>query len=242
MASHHFFQAHDGQDLQSGLSLDSDFSASEADHRISNNLAILASAVSIRATEVAKRQRHLSSEEVSLLLGEISAKVSTIAWLHRFLSQEPAAGRVDINDHLYRLGDTLLSALSDPRRMKLVRTGAGACTVAVGDVVPICLIVTEVITNSLKYAHPTQVSGTIFVGCRAETDGSLVVQVADDGVGLPEGFDVMTDGGTGGRTVRALARQLQAEITFESRPIGLRVTLRVPSRGDRSRAAQPAQA
>ena len=200
----------------------------EANHRISNNLAILASAVSLRAAEVARRRRDLSGDEVAMILGEVSAKISTVAWLHRLLSEEPEAAGLDINDHLYRLCETLLSALSDPSRMRLVRTGRGSCVVPIDAIVPLCLIVTEVVTNSLKYAHPTKVAGQIAVGCH-EADGALILEVSDDGVGLPEGFDFLSEGGTGARVVRALARQLGAKVSLRSRPIGLLFTLRLPT-------------
>jgi two-component sensor histidine kinase len=206
-----------------------DFVIAEANHRISNNLAILASAINIRATEVATRDRRLGSEEVALILGEVSAKISTVAWLHRFLSRDPGTISTDLNDHLYRLCETLLSALCDPKRVLLLRTGSGECVVPTDAVVPVSLIVTEVVTNSLKYAHPANVAGTIAVGCRTDAHGALVVEVSDDGVGLPEGFDFLSSGGIGSRTIRVLAKQLGAEAYFESRPIGLWFKLRLPT-------------
>ena len=113
--------------------------------------------------------------------------------------------------------------------------GDGECIATSGQVVPLCLIVTELVTNALKYAHPAGVHGTIAVGCRKQADGTLVVEVADDGVGLPEDFDMAADGGLGARTIRVLARQLDAQFDFRSGPIGLRFFLRVPPpAGDRS--------
>jgi two-component sensor histidine kinase len=239
MAHRDFLHAEEVRDSQPGSlpPVESNVSSSEANHRISNNLAILASAVRIRASDVSRRQRDLSHDEVSLILGDVSAKILAIAWLHRFLSDKPEADCLELNDHLYRLCETLLSALSGPQRAQLVRIGAGDCFVSVRDVVPLCLIVTEVVTNSLKYAHPAKVAGKIFVGCREEMDGSLIVEVADDGVGLPEGFDPLADGGTGARTIRALAQQLGAQTSFDSGPVGLRFKLRVPSRTSHARAA-----
>ena len=216
---------------------DADFAISEANHRISNNLTLLASSVSIRAAELSRRRRQLSSEQVSLILGEVSARLSTVAWLHRFLSERPDTDRLDLNDRLYELCETLISALSDPQRVKLVRAEITDCVVRTEQVIPLCLIVTEVVTNSLKYAHPTGVPGLLSIDCRRETDGSLVVEVADDGVGLPEGFDLATADGTGSRTIRVLAKQMGALVGFESRPTGLLFRLRVPSGRANSRAS-----
>jgi two-component sensor histidine kinase len=89
---------------------------------------------------------------------------------------------------------------------------------------PVALIVSELVTNALKYAHPTGVAGRIQVSCRS-VGGGLVVEVTDDGVGLSETFDPHTDGGLGFRVVRGLARQLGAKLVYESGGIGLTVRL-----------------
>jgi two-component sensor histidine kinase len=89
---------------------------------------------------------------------------------------------------------------------------------------PVALIVSELVTNALKYAHPAGVAGRILVSCRL-TGAGLVVEVTDDGVGLSEDFDPHSDGGLGFRVVRGLARQLGADLVYESSDIGLIVRL-----------------
>jgi PAS domain S-box-containing protein len=56
----------------------------------------------------------------------------------------------------------------------------------------------------------------------------IAVEVADDGVGLPEHYDPATDGATGFRVMRALSQRLEATLAFKSTSLGLRVRLRVP--------------
>jgi PAS domain S-box-containing protein len=92
----------------------------------------------------------------------------------------------------------------------------------------LALIVSEAVINAIKHAHPTGVPGAIGVDCKRDTDSALLVEVADDGVGLPEGFDPTSDGGFGFRVMRAQSEQLGATLTFESTSLGLRMQLRVP--------------
>ena len=89
-------------------------------------------------------------------------------------------------------------------------------------------IIGEVVTNAVKYAHPAGVKGRIDVGCHARPEGAILVQIADDGVGLPEGFDPRRDGGLGMRMVRMRAGQLGANLAFESTSMGLTVRLLIP--------------
>lgn len=202
---------------------------SESNHRIANNLSLLASAVSMRAAAIRRRHAAMDSDDVATLLDEVCARISTIGNLHRFLSIRPGAGRIDLNKHLHELCKTLVAALSEAGETELIETSAGECVVWTKDVLPLCLIVTEVVTNSLKYAHPSGVAGKLMIGCRREDDDTVVIEVGDDGVGLPDGFDLGTGGGIGFRTIRVLAKQLGAEYAFESSPIGLRFQLRVPA-------------
>lgn len=210
---------------------DVDSALAEANHRISNNLALLASSVGLRASDIARQDRAMESGVVAAILREIGARITTVGQLHRLLSTRPGTDRVDINDFLHELCETLVSALAEPGRVELLDTGSGGCVVMAYHVLPLSLIVTEAVTNSLKYAHPTGVAGKLMVGCRREDDGSLLVEVADDGVGLPEGFEFAASAGLGSRTIRALARQLGAAVCYESRAIGASLTLRLPAEG-----------
>ena len=99
------------------------------------------------------------------------------------------------------------------------------------NIVPIALIVSEMVTNAVKYAHPAGVAGRIDVGCQRDGN-SIIVEVADDGVGLPENFDVLEGGELGFRIVRALAGQLDARPIFDSDTLGLRFLLLLPAPAD----------
>ena len=205
------------------------FVLAESNHRISNNLSLLVSAISMRRSEIVRRQQDLNCDEVASILNEISARIVTVGNLHRFMAKQPEAARVDLESHLFELCETLIATLAPPGRVELVRLATCECFVAPGEVLPICLIITEIVTNSLKYAHPAGVAGKIALGCRREDDDSVLVEVGDDGVGLPEGYDLASDGGIGSRTIRVLAKQLGADLSVESRPIGLWFTLRLPA-------------
>jgi two-component sensor histidine kinase len=201
---------------------------SEANHRICNNLSLLASSVSMRAAHFAREVDALDPQEVAAILYEVSARIATVGQLHRLLARSPESDRLDLKETLHELCETLVSALSSPERTDLIWAASGECTVCSAHVLPICLIVTEVVTNSLKYAHPTGVDGKLMVACHRDIEGSLVVEVMDDGVGLPEQFDMATHGGIGARTIFLLSRQVGAEISLESPSIGTEFTLRLP--------------
>jgi len=200
----------------------------EADHRIANSFSLLAGSVSNRARQISKQRRMMDSEEVARVLAEIGSRIAAVGQLHRDLATQPDTAHLDLNEHLYNLCDALIAGLAEPGQFRLVQSATDSCAIRADKALPVCLIVTEVVTNALKYAHPTGVAGKLIIGCHQESDGAVLIEVADDGVGLPEGFDPATDGGLGAQTVRLLAKKLRADISFDSRPIGLRFTLRLP--------------
>ncbi len=89
-------------------------------------------------------------------------------------------------------------------------------------------MVGEAVTNAVKYAHPAGAPGVIALDCQRTADGSTIVRIHDDGVGLPQDFDANNDGGLGMRVMRSIAKQLGADLAFVSHATGLTVDLRLP--------------
>ena len=200
----------------------------EANHRIANSLALLSSTVGVRATTIARQGGVLDSGSVAQLLREICSRIANVGELHRALSAQPEGAAVDLNRHLRDLCRTLIAGLAPPDSWDLTWTSSDECEIDAERLRAICLIVTEVVINALKYAHPSGVAGRLTAGCHRRDDGSLEIGIADDGVGFPEDFDVDAKGGLGSRTVRSLAQQLGADAKFVSSPLGLRFTLLLP--------------
>lgn len=203
-------------------------SLSEINHRISNNLALLASTVSMRAASFSRRKQPIDGHEAAAALHEITARIAIVGHMHRLLSTRPGSDHAEFGPHLRELCRLFISALTSPGQWQLIDTDVDECSVSSEAFLPLSLIVTEVVTNALKYAHPGGVAGTLTIGCRCETDGTVVIQASDDGVGFPEGFEFAAGGGIGARTIHVLAQQIDAEIAFDSRPTGLRFELRLP--------------
>jgi two-component sensor histidine kinase len=200
----------------------------EAHHRIANSLSVITSLVRLQALDVAKRQRDMTWRDVQLILEDVAARIATVALLHRLLSETPEQETVDVGSYLRQVCSSLATALSFAGRIDVSGPPAGICLVQPDQAVPIAVLVSELVTNAIKYAHPSGVEGRICVTCRRDNDGSLALEISDDGVGLPEGFDPAIDGGLGLQIVRALSDQLRTPITFDSTSLGLSVRLRLP--------------
>ena len=201
----------------------------EANHRIANNLSSIAGLVRLHAAETSARmERIYTGDEVRGLLDEIGSRIETVGRLHRLLSETPPGISVDLGAYIADTADALVSSLSDERRVRLSTRGLEHCFLNPDQAAPVALVVSELITNAIKHAHPAGAPGKIIVRCGANMAGSVYVEVEDDGVGLPENFDPWRDGGLGFEIVRGLSQQLGAKLLFDADGIGMRVRLTVP--------------
>jgi two-component sensor histidine kinase len=108
---------------------------------------------------------------------------------------------------------TKLSAMFDEPGMPLTI----ACgQVGLGLATSLGLILTELLTNAFKYGKPSgegAARGAVRVEL-VESGGQLTLVVADQGPGLPDGFDFATDGNLGWKLLRRLARQVGGTLGY----------------------------
>ena len=112
------------------------------------------------------------------------------------------------------------------RRAVEIRTNCDVA-VSISEAVRILAVVREAIYNSIDHAHPVGVPGRILVTTLIDGRGRICIEVADDGVGLPEGFDPRMDGAEGFQIMRRTSAELGSELIFETSSLGLAVGLAI---------------
>ena len=192
---------------------------SEADHRIANNLALLAGLVRSQAAAIGKKGKAHTAAETHFLLDGISARISMIAQIHRRIALSPDSNIVALGPHLREICDGFVAAFSSELQPVHVDYRLGECLVPAKFVQPLTLIVCELLLNALKYAHPAHAPLKFGVSCE-ERKGDLVLTIDDDGVGLPEGLDSATDGDFGFRAIRRMCAQIEASLDVQSSSLG----------------------
>jgi two-component sensor histidine kinase len=198
----------------------------ESNHRIASNLTLVSSMVRMHARSIAASAEPMTNDKVRAVLEEIGARIEAIANLHGLLARHDHGRPIDLSDYLREICEVVVSSLIFVGTAQLNYESNSECLIAPERALPAGLIIGELVTNAVKYAHPAGVIGEITVSCNSEP-GATVITVADDGVGLPEGFDPKQEGGLGLRLVRSLADQLGAKLTYDSTGIGLSVSLRI---------------
>ena len=197
----------------------------EAHHRVGNSLALLASIVRLQARSFINGSAAVPVADVRLMIEELGQRLDAVGKLHARLSR--ADGPVDLGDYLREIATSAAEGLAIAGRNHLHFDVSGACVVPAPAAPLMGLAVTELVMNAVKFAHPAGVVGALLIACNRRDD-LVVVEVTDDGVGLPEGFDPTTDGQFGLQLLRSLPAQLKARLEFDDTGLGLRVRLSLP--------------
>ena len=185
----------------------------EADHRIANSLQIVSALIRQRA-----RSGPVVNPEIFLL--EIADRISTVASLHLLLSQSRTE-TVRLSSYLREVCDRLTGALA-PDATSLALDCPEEITLSSKTALPLALITAELVSNSLKYAHPTGLPAKITLSCTSEETGDLKLIYEDDGVGFPENFDISAASHSGMSFIQLLSKSLHANPTWHSDPLGIR--------------------
>lgn len=200
----------------------------EVNHRVANHLALLAGLIQTQATALTKGPVLFAREDVRGMLQEVVGKVIGVSQLHRRLATMPGDETIDLGDHLIESSHALVKSLVPAGRVGIVHRIDAHCPAKADQVQTVSLIVGEVIMNAIKHAHPTGIPVEISIYCGRNSSGRTVVEVADDGVGLPENFDPGTQGGAGLRLIRQLASSIHAVLDIESDSLGTRFRIILP--------------
>jgi two-component sensor histidine kinase/CheY-like chemotaxis protein len=180
----------------------------EVHHRVKNNLQIISSLLYMQ-TEL------LSDPAMVEIFRESQQRVQAMAMIHERLYGQEVVERLDFQDYVDGLAHDLFYAYGvDAERVRL-RLELSPVSLELNQAIPCGLILNELLTNSLKYAFPEGREGEIKIKL-ASTNDNVVLQVADNGKGLPENFDPKQSKSLGLKIIEILTRQLRGTLHQES--------------------------
>jgi two-component sensor histidine kinase len=201
--------------------------ALEANHRIANHLSMLVAVVRRERSAIEAGPHTAPRELVTDLLDDMAGKILSVARLHMMLAQGPATGEVELGKALASVVEELqVSAIFGDRLH--VTTSLDGCIVEASRASMLLTAFSEIATNAIKYAHPTGLPVELTIAGTATPDGGMQLQIADDGVGFPEGFDEWRDAGIGLRLVRTLVESAGGSLAIKSDPLGLTFSIELP--------------
>ncbi len=179
----------------------------EVHHRVKNNLQIVNSLLHLQSS----RLGHAGAVEA---FQSTEDRVRSMALLHETLYRSGNVARADVPEYVERLCSHLRRSCGvKAANVKIVQR-VDPIQLDLDVALPCGLIVTELVSNSLKHGYPEGRSGDIVVSLAREAPNRIVLEVFDDGVGLPPGFDPSKAETLGLQLVYGLTAQLAGDVRF----------------------------
>ncbi len=168
----------------------------ELQHRAKNSFSLIHGLINLV-------QDTSESRDVQSTLEEIATRVKAVSEMYDLLYESDSVTEIELNEYLGKVSGTL-PGLSGSIELSWV---CEPVTVPVKTAIPLGIITVELMTNSIKHAFPQNGDGLIHMILR-KTDTGAVIEISDNGVGLPPGFDMEQVDSMGITLVRALSAQI----------------------------------
>jgi two-component sensor histidine kinase len=177
----------------------------EIHHRVKNSLQVVSSLLSLEADRIA-------DPTVLEMLQNSQNRIRSMALIHQTLYQSKDFGRVDFRAFLDSFVPTLIQSYSTHPEQITLTTHVDGIRVPIDEAIPCGLIVNELVSNALKHAFPGGRRGTISVEFTQVENSRARLSVSDDGVGIPESFQLEPSNTLGMQLVYLLAGQIGGKV------------------------------
>jgi len=176
----------------------------EIHHRVKNNMQIILSLLNLQT-------QYVVTDEAVEILQEAQDRVKAMATIHENLYQSPDLTTINFAEYIHSLVKGIFFSHK-------IKEGQIAPIIKIEDImlnietaVPCGLIISELVSNSLKHAFPHGKKGTIKVALTSQ-DELFKLIISDNGIGFPKNLDFKNTNSLGLELVNNLIRQIDGDI------------------------------
>lgn len=193
----------------------------EISHRVKNTLQLVSSLLTLQTLSA-------KDPDMRRAFQEACARIGTVTQAHQRIHGATRGSLVDFGAYLRDAGAEMEANFTAGGPNRRVTVAVSEAMVPVDAVIPLALIVNELVGNAVKYAYPAGSPGAVEVSFLPLPTGGRRLVVADQGRGLPPGFELARADSLGMKVARAFAGQLKGKLRVEPAEPGARFVLDLP--------------
>lgn len=178
----------------------------EIHHRVKNNLQLVSGLMELQG----KQSR---DDRIKEIMDEGQNRIKSMALIHQQLYESENLDQIDFAQYIDTLIQDISVMLQTEANQIKISLDAPEFHLNIDTAVPLGLILNEVIINAFKHAFPDGRVGQISISVIRSKD-DFEMRISDDGIGLPEGFDIKKTDSLGLKLVRGLSRQIGGNCEF----------------------------
>jgi len=182
----------------------------EIHHRVKNNLQVVSSLLSWRAES-------FTDPQLLQAFAESQDRITVMALIHEQLYQSTNLAAVNLGEYLHKLAEHVQMAYGNRRGQVKLSLETAPIALNLETAVPCGLILYELIANAFKHGFPDRGSGNIWVSLQLLQEARYRMEVADDGIGIPEHIIPDLADSMGFQLIYGLTRQIKGTLTCDRR-------------------------
>lgn len=184
--------------------LEKDLLLKEVHHRVKNNFQIVSSLLELQS-------KGIKDEKALELVEEGKSRVKSMALIHQKLYQNDDL-LIAFDEYVQSLVKDISSMYGKDKNPK-INVNIPEYKFDIDTAIPLGLIINELITNAYKYGFSNN-DQVLDIQISKGVNNNYVLNIKDNGIGLPEDFDFSKAKSLGLRLVRRLSKQLQGSTTY----------------------------
>ncbi len=178
----------------------------EIHHRVKNNLTVIFGLLEMQIMQS-------DNPEVTTILRESQGRIQSMSMIHEKLYKTTHLESVNVAEYIQDLAETIYKTYHQFENVQLTLNNHSEIALPLNKMIPCGLLLNEVLTNIYKYAFAGRSAGLITINTSMEGD-NFILEIADDGIGIPEEKEVKASQSLGMRLIHSFARQMKAKITM----------------------------
>jgi two-component sensor histidine kinase len=184
----------------------------EVHHRVKNNLQVISSILNLQSS-------YVTDPKTLEILQESQNRIKSMSFIHETLYRTIDFSSIDFSEYMRTLSNNLIQSYRLEDCQVHFTTDLDPLTIHIDQAIPCGLIVNELISNALKYAFKGRKEGDLHLSLK-RNNKTVVMRVADNGVGLPEGFNYEKTDSLGVQLVYTLTEQIDGSIAVNTASTG----------------------
>jgi len=198
----------DQNELLKKLLTEKEWLLKEIHHRVKNNLQIV---ISLLNTQSA----YLDNKDALMAIQNSQHRMHAMSLIHQKLYQSSNVASIDMSWYIYELINYLKECFDANRRVNFI-LDTEKVDLDVSQAVPLGLILNEAISNAIKYAFPADTKGMVTITLKKTGESIYQLIIADDGIGLPDDFELENRDSLGMNLMIGLSDQLDGTFRAEN--------------------------
>ncbi|GEM_PF-2231590 len=181
----------------------------ELHHRVKNNLQLILSLLQLQLYAI-------EEPEARRILSDIRDRIHCMGLVHEILCRGDDLRNIDISQYIRTLASNLIYSYKGNSGQVALEVETASVILTLDAAIAVGLIVNELVSNALKHAFNGRQKGRVSIHLFRNTAHQLVLEISDDGAGLPKNFQLETVESLGLQLVQALTRQLEGMMTMSN--------------------------